>query len=91
MDNDLSKSIAAVIEGCLEKGMQLPFHLAVVAINGSAIVARYTEANDEGLDCEILAQHYENGAFKLPINWMIVDATGEAARVTIESGNLSIH
>ena len=32
----------------------------------------------------VLAQYDEPGGFKSPINWMVLDQTGEAVRATID-------
>jgi hypothetical protein len=52
------------------------------------LVARYVfnpeDDEDEGMACEMLAQHVSPPGFVLPINLMITDAQGEAARVVIQ-------
>jgi hypothetical protein len=73
-------------EECTVRGLELPFILAVVAANGSILAAKYTPASDhDGLDTTLLAQHVEDPGFGLPINIMIVDQKGDAARVTINT------
>jgi hypothetical protein len=38
-----------------------------------------------------LAQHVEDDAFATPINIMVVDRDGKAARLVIEGGKISYH
>lgn len=67
--------------------MQFPFHVASVAVNGSVLVVRYTDIRD----CVVLAGHLEGGAFKVPVNMMIVDSGGEAVRVVIGNDGFTLH
>jgi len=65
-----------------------------VSLNGSVIGVPFTEAKDsDGLDAEPLAGDPSViAAMALPINIMIVDATGNAAQALLSiSGEVSIH
>jgi hypothetical protein len=69
--------------------MQAPLTLAAVAVNGCVLVIRYTwSESHEGFDGEVLAEPPEGKGLALPINIMIVDSGGEAARVLVEQGGI---
>ena len=54
-------------------------------IDGSVTVGRYRQATGgEGLVCDVLAEHFEDQVFLLPINMMFTDAGGDAVRVVID-------
>ena len=86
---DLPEQFRNMLLSCLEEGMQPPFILASVAVNGSTLTIKYvwSEAH-EGFDAVPLAEHFEREGFQIPINIMIVDSRGEAVRVLIESGGV---
>ena len=48
------------------------------------LVGRY-EAGDTSVEFTDLLEHRENDVFTLPVNMMVVDARGEAARVVIRA------
>jgi hypothetical protein len=83
--------LGAFLQTCLDRGMVLPFVCVTAAANGSIFAVRYVQAVD-GLEAAPLAQHVEGPGFTLPINIMIMDQTGEAARVKLETtGTMSYH
>ena len=89
MTEDLTEQFGNMLETCLKNGMQAPLTLAVVAVNGSVLVIRYVwSESHEGFDAEYLAEHLEGKSFALPINIMVVDSGGEAARVLIKQGGI---
>jgi hypothetical protein len=80
-----------LLSTCLERGMVLPFISVVASANGSIFAVRYVQAAD-GLEPVRLTQHLEAPGFTLPINIMIMDQTGEAARIKLETtGAVSYH
>jgi len=81
-DDPVAEAVGEALGVCIERGFVLPFHAAAVGVNGSTIVVRYL-ATDAGIAPEVLAEHYESEVFAAPVNIMIVDARGEAARVLI--------
>ena len=91
--NVLTQQLGNILTECLERGMQLPFTTAVLALNGSLLAVRYVPADDgEGCQCEVLAERSVGGSFRLPINIMVVDANGDAARILIgQSGETTFH
>ena len=89
MMKDFSEHLRDVLVTCLENGMQAPLTLAAVAVNGGVLVIRYTlSESHECFDAEVLAEPPEGKGLDLPINIMIVDSGGEAARVLIEQGGI---
>ena len=82
MDLDpLRKDITAVLEECYSRKMQFPFLFVAVSLDGKLIGVRFTEAEDiDGLDpLPIAGNPNAIATMPLPINVMIVDATGQAA------------
>ena len=91
--DDLGTALSECLTECLDREMPLPFLMVVVGVNGCIIGARYThsEDEDERLDAEVLFKHPTDGKMVLPINIMIVDASGEAARVLISAEEIVFH
>jgi len=85
--NGLSEGMAKFLAASIEAGFEYPLLVTAVAVNGSMMFSRYTPTNgentDDGLDCKVLARHYEGAVFKLPINVMLTDSNGQAARMLI--------
>jgi len=82
MDLDpIRQDITAVLEECYSRGMQLPFLFVAVSLDGKLIGVRFTAADDsDGLDAVPIAGNPNAIAtMPMPINVMIVDATGQAA------------
>ena len=81
----LRQDITAVLEECYSLGMQLPFLLVAVSLDGKLIGVRFTKAHDsDGLDAVPIAGNPNALAtMPMPINVMIVDAVGQAACVLI--------
>ena len=77
----LRQDITAVLEECYSRGMQLPFLFVAVSLDGKLIGVRFTAADDSaGLDAVPIAGNPNAIAtMPMPINVMIVDATGQAA------------
>ena len=86
----LANEIGEMLNTCLEKGMVLPFIVVSVSTNGSVLVLRY-EQGDEGLDAVPLAEHFVQPGFDLPINCMLVDQVGDAARIVIAQDGIVYH
>ena len=77
---ELSRRLGEFLAQCLDGGFVLPFHVTAVGVNGGMLFFRAVEG-DDGLDITLLAQH--DAGLTTPINLMIIDATGSAARVVI--------
>ena len=92
---DLAGSLGEVLERLIKDGFRPPLYAVAVALNGSILVLRYVLVGEaEGLEAEVLAEHSEpaagRGFFALPINIMITDAEGEAARVVLTNDGTQI-
>ena len=76
---------ADIINACLERGLVLPLHLCAVSVNGAVSVVRYraSEEDEDSIDAEVLVQHSPDAGVQLPINMLMTDADGEAARVLL--------
>ena len=76
---------ADIINACLERGLVVPLHLCAVSVNGAVLVVRYSESeeDEDSIDAEVVVQHYPDAGVQLPINMMITDADGDAARVLL--------
>jgi len=79
------EQLADIINACLERGLVLPLHLCAVSVNGAVLVVRYSESeeDEDSIDAEVVVQHYLDAGVQLPINMMMTDADGEAARVLL--------
>lgn len=62
---------------CLSRGMEPPFTMCCVAANGACVI--YHIAPNES--AELLAERTLPDGFQMPINVMVVDQRGEAARM----------
>lgn len=80
-----TQQTAEILETVRSQGFETPLYLTAVGVNGNMLFVRYTQSTSgEGLDSEVLASNTTNKIFSLPINIMITDAVGKAARVCIE-------
>ena len=79
MEEELQEQFVEALNHCIDAGMKLPFIVCAVSPNGSVLVTRI----NEGRGPDPLAQHFEDHAFKTPVNIMVVDHNGEAARIVI--------
>ena len=68
--------------------MVTPFIFMSGSSNGSVLALRVI---GDGSDGEVLAEHYEDEGFRLPITLVVVDQTGEAARATIQGSKVTYH
>jgi hypothetical protein len=81
---ELGNIFVSVLQHCQKRNMPLPYLFVAVAINGGILGARYLlDESGEGLEAEMLVEPTPGGMMQMPINVMIVDATGEAVRVLI--------
>ena len=79
--DDLPEILAEIFSQCAEGGMVFPFMRARLAPTAmSASFAWSRPAN------EILAEHYENQPFRLPMTITVVDQKNEVAVVEIDDG-----
>jgi len=83
MDN-LADALGQFVQGAISAGFQFPFYMSAVAVNGSVIVSRWTQSNNGEIEMHFIAEHIEGEMMALPINVMLIDSTGQAARMLIE-------
>jgi hypothetical protein len=77
--DQLAEYIRTALTHCVQDfGFVGPLILTAVAVNGSLYAIRI-----DGETVEALADHSEGDLFALPVNIMVTDARGEAARVLI--------
>jgi hypothetical protein len=88
LEAELKEAFQEALDGCLKRGMQLPFIVCAVSLNGSVICMR---ANGMSADTDLLAEHYEGLGFLLPVNIMVIDKTGEAARIVFAIEGIVFH
>ena len=95
MTEDLTRMTAALSEflaTMLQEGFVLPFTMAAIAANGSVYVIRYGQG-ETGLVPTHLAEHVDGQGFKTPVNLVLVDSRGEAARMVVrpDGGRSILH
>jgi hypothetical protein len=84
---ELQDILTEAFNQCIAHGMKLPFIVSAISINGSVLVLRV----NDGRGPDMLAEHFEDDVFTSPVNLMVVDRHGEAARVLIAaSGKISL-
>ena len=87
--SDLGNWLGEVLYECEKRGMQMPFLIVGVGINGSVTVLRHS-LDDDSDEMEVIVE--PTGEFMLPLNIMIVDAKGEAARAAVfKDGKTVVH
>jgi hypothetical protein len=81
-EEGLAVAVGKFITHCVyEQGFEYPLFLAAVAVNGSCVFHRFETQGAAGTD---MTSHVEGEAFVLPVNMMLTDRRGEAARMVIE-------
>ena len=88
MMEDMMAALAAILQECEHRGMVLPFVMVAASRNGSVLAVRILGDGREG---EVLAEHYEDGMFVVPVTCMVLDQTNEAVRITIGEGGVTYH
>ena len=88
MMEDMTATLAAILQECEHRGMVLPFVVVAASRNGSVLAVRIPGDGREG---EVLAEHYEDGMFVVPITCMVLDQTNEAVRITIGESTVTYH
>lgn len=72
-------SLQEAFQTCIEAGFVPPLHVVLIGANGYMIAMRTHPT-------EVLAEHSDaSGICAKPINIMVVDARGEAARFVIKT------
>ena len=78
----LTEFFAEYLALCLDRGLSLPFHVTAVGANGSVQACRIVNAAGQ-IKVQTIVEHIEPGGFRLPVNTMVVDASGQALRVVM--------
>lgn len=87
-EEQLCTKLSAVLTQLQGEGYRLPFHAAILAVNGSTLVGRYRNADGRGgLAFDTLVEHFEDEGFALPITLTIMDAEGRVSHGMIEVGS----
>jgi hypothetical protein len=71
-----------MLRHALDGGFELPVHVAVIGRNGAFITASYVRQDDELRVTNYTATG--NASVALPVNVILVDNRGDAARMLIE-------
>ena len=81
----LRQDLTVILEECYSRGMQLPYLFVAVSLDGRVMGVRFTEGEDgEGLEAQPIAGNPNSLAtMPMPLNVMIVDATGQATCVLL--------
>ena len=69
-----------VFQRCTGKGMALPFVVITASPDGTVFAMR---VQGDGHGPEILAEHVEGDAMRLPVSVVVLDQNGDALRVVI--------
>jgi hypothetical protein len=67
--------------------MALPFIIVAASANGSVLAVRMTGDGPP----ETLAAHSQDGGFRVPMTFMVLDQENNAARVTVSAERLTWH
>ena len=80
----ISMKMTEILEQLImKKGVELPFLVAAVDINGSCMFFKYSRAQT-GLKVKFITEHIEGQGIGFPINMMLVDAQGKALNFFIQ-------
>ena len=82
--DELVEWMTDVLNNCHRTGMILSYIVSSTSPNGSVIVVRV-----DGENVDVLAEHYEDGAFRLPMTIAVIDQKNEVVLVTVGSKSRS--
>jgi hypothetical protein len=86
--DDLRNAIAEMLRQCEDDGMTFPVILCAVSPNGSVTANRVDGIGGS----QLLAEHFEDGGFAVPMTIMVLDQNNVAAKLTIErDGDVASH
>jgi hypothetical protein len=86
--DELGNTIHEALEHYQDQGRPLPYLLIACSINGVVMAARYSKGEDRLL-AEMLVEAKD--VMLLPLNMMLIDGEGEAARILVFKGGVSFH
>lgn len=81
--DDLARFQTLALEAAHERGMLLPYVLVIVGVNGMILAARFTTTGE----VEMLVN--ASGMMQLPINMMLINSNGDAARFLITKDGMT--
>jgi hypothetical protein len=83
--NPITEMLVDALKRLQADGWDLPIYFTAIAANGSVLCGRY-DANDEGgVEARMIAEHFEDNGFRMPINMMLSNVKGEAVRLSIQN------
>lgn len=85
---DVARVFGEILDQLDAAGFTLPFRFAAISRNGSVLAGRYVPDETDGVQCEVLAEHFEGGGFHTPIHVMFIDAREEAAHFLLTAEGL---
>lgn len=77
-----TQTLSALLEEVLDQGFELPLYTVALGCNGAMTYQRYVVAAD-GLECEQLAEYFDEPLFAFPANIIVTDSRGGAAKLHI--------
>jgi hypothetical protein len=83
----LQEIINEILDQSLESGMRPPFILCTISPNGSVLIVRVF---GDGTAPDVLAEHYENEMFRLPLTLAVIDQDNKAIRGEITASGKRI-
>jgi hypothetical protein len=83
--NQLAEIMSKVLVQLREEGFELPIQVIVVGACGSIICMEYVQGEGDALDTNHVAERIRPPGLRLPINLILIDSKGDAARVRLGS------
>ena len=84
--SQLGGYLSDCISELLKRGFDPPLYFTCIAVNGCMVYGRYRWVEgEEGMHCDLFASHTPESAFAFPINLMVVNQRGKAARVLVDT------
>ena len=81
----LPQFVGQTLNTLINQGFEPPIYFTAISPNGSMGFGRYEVVEgEEGLRCDILAEHTPEKLFTFPINIMYVDKRGVAKIVNVD-------
>jgi len=79
---DITGELGLFLRELLAGGFTLPFHVVALGVNGALVLGRY-DGEPGALRCAILVEHLPDGRFGTPVNIVVTDCRGQAARLMV--------
>jgi hypothetical protein len=85
MIEGLADASVEVLEGCIARGMTMPFIVVAASKNGSVAAFRFRDG-----EADYLVEHFVDRSFVAPVTIMVLDQNDEVARVTLEAKGVAL-